>query len=239
MSALDRWLHEGFLRPLDHALGATLQRLDAATPDSVALAAALASRAVASGHSVLPLDRVGDLLAEIAPDRAAPVLPAVDAWRAALASSPFATRNVDDTHGRVLVVDGDRIALARYHDYEVRLARALDRLAGDVDPRIAPASLRTRLVRLFPSLAHKDEGPQGSLFPEPGRGGEPDRQALAAVVAQLRRVLLLTGGPGTGKTTTVARMLALRFDLAREHGTTLRVALAAPTGKAAARLQQE
>ncbi|MFC7657463.1 AAA family ATPase [Pseudonocardia benzenivorans] len=65
--------------------------------------------------------------------------------------------------------------------------------------------------------------------------GETDRQRLAAAVATLRRVTVVAGGPGTGKTTTVARLLALLRD---QPGPPPRVALAAPTGKAAARLAE-
>jgi exodeoxyribonuclease V alpha subunit len=65
--------------------------------------------------------------------------------------------------------------------------------------------------------------------------GEADRQQLAAAVSALGSVTVLAGGPGTGKTTTVARLLALLRD---QPGPALRVALAAPTGKAAARLEE-
>ena len=65
--------------------------------------------------------------------------------------------------------------------------------------------------------------------------GEADRQQLAAAVSALGRVSVLAGGPGTGKTTTVARLLALLRD---QPGPALRIALAAPTGKAAARLEE-
>ena len=69
------------------------------------------------------------------------------------------------------------------------------------------------------------------LFP----GAEPDRQRLAAATAALRAVTIVAGGPGTGKTTTVAQLLAVLREL---HGERLTVALVAPTGKAAARLQE-
>ncbi len=74
-------------------------------------------------------------------------------------------------------------------------------------------------------------GALNRLFERPGA----DRQRLAAVVAAHRRFSILAGGPGTGKTTTVAKLLALLQDQA---GGRLRIALAAPTGKAAARLQE-
>ncbi|MGH8171834.1 MAG: exodeoxyribonuclease V subunit alpha, partial [Rhodanobacteraceae bacterium] len=133
MSTLDRWLRDGWLRPLDHALGSTLLRLRPHTPEPVVLAAALASRAVAFGHSTLPLDRVPDLFAEIAPERAPPSLPSPDEWSEALRASDYFAGS-DDTRGSVLVFADRAVSLRRYHDYEVRLARALCALAGPIGP---------------------------------------------------------------------------------------------------------
>ena len=84
-------------------------------------------------------------------------------------------------------------------------------------PQVDKDRLATALHRLFPGLV----------------GVDTDRQALAAAVAALARITVLAGGPGTGKTTTVARLVALLND---QPGPPPRVALAAPTGKAAARL---
>src|SRR5690606_8072158 len=73
------------------------------------------------------------------------------------------------------------------------------------------------------------------LFPD----GADARQRLAAAVAARSRLTVLTGGPGTGKTTTVARLLAVLQEVGGHgDGGPLRVSLAAPTGKAAARLQE-
>src|SRR5690606_32784647 len=69
-------------------------------------------------------------------------------------------------------------------------------------------------------------------------GEPPDWQRLAAATAVLRSFAVVAGGPGTGKTTTVGRILALLQEQARAAGQPLRVALAAPTGKAAVRLQE-
>jgi exodeoxyribonuclease V alpha subunit len=218
MSVLDRWLREGWLRPLDHALGASLQRLTPGTHDTVALAAALASRALAVGHSRVPLDRVGDLIAEIAPERV-PSLPDRDDWERRLCESPYVSG--DGTSGAPLVFASGAIALRRYHEYEAQLAIALRALSGPVEPAPDAKWLRERIATLFPSATTT-----------------LDRQALAAALAQVERVVLLTGGPGTGKTTTVARVLVLAVESAQRHGAALRVALAAPTGKAAARLAE-
>jgi exodeoxyribonuclease V alpha subunit len=221
VSTLDRWLREGWLRPLDHALGASLQRLTPGTPDNVALAAALASRALAFGHSRVPLDRVADLCAEIAPDRV-PALPERGEWERELAMSAYVARDESDARGKPLVFASGAIALRRYDDYEARLASALRALSGPVEPASDPDWLRERIGTLF---SIDSDHP-------------PDRQALAAALAQIERVVLLTGGPGTGKTTTVARVLVLAVEASARRGEPLRVALAAPTGKAAARLSE-
>jgi len=88
----------------------------------------------------------------------------------------------------------------------------------------------------LPVPAARDEGPDYSrLFPPP----EFEEQRAAAEIAMSQAVTVLTGGPGTGKTTTIARLLALlaeQADLSEKPG--LRIALAAPTGKAAARLAE-
>ena len=80
----------------------------------------------------------------------------------------------------------------------------------------------------------------GQLFPGSGSGKEPDFQQMAAALALLKPLLVISGGPGTGKTHTVARILALLQALHKEkqEDKPLRIALAAPTGKAAARLEE-
>ena len=170
---------------------------DPETPEPVALAAALASRAVAFGHSVLPLERVPDLLTEIASDRAPPPLPDIGEWCAALRASPYV--GTDGAAGTILVLEGERVALRRYRDYEVRLARALAALTGPVEP--APDPQWLRVVHRATVPAKRRNGPRS-----PGARGS--RRAL-------RRVMLLTGGPGTGKTSTIARVLALAVAAAR------------------------
>ncbi|MFG0319705.1 MAG: exodeoxyribonuclease V subunit alpha, partial [Planctomycetota bacterium JB042] len=111
-----------------------------------------------------------------------------------------------------------RLYLHRYHAYEARLAAALRARAGAV-PAVDEARLEAEVGRLFPGV------------------GEDDRQRAAAVGAARSLLSIVVGGPGTGKTTTVVRLLALCQSLAASPGA-LRVALLAPTGKAAARLEE-
>jgi exodeoxyribonuclease V alpha subunit len=145
----------------------------------------------------------------------------VDDVRAALAASGLvAYGTLARGDERPLIVDRhDRLYLSRYFDYERRLAEALVAQADAAAPDDALSSerLRASLARYF--------GPAT---------GEVDWQRVAAIVALTGRVTIVSGGPGTGKTTTVVGVLACLLDA--QPG--LRIALAAPTGKAAQRMQE-
>ncbi|WP_426594998.1 exodeoxyribonuclease V subunit alpha [Cellulomonas sp. McL0617] len=137
----------------------------------------------------------------------------LDAWHAALRRSPLVADGPDGPPDRPLRwVDG-RVYLDRYWRDEQTVRRAI----SDAGPATADlAALAAAEARLFPDPAD-------------------DAQRAALQTAATSRLTVLTGGPGTGKTTTVARLVAA---LQSAAGPGLRVALAAPTGKAAARLQE-
>ncbi|GAB6063203.1 exodeoxyribonuclease V subunit alpha [Deferrisoma palaeochoriense] len=203
---------QGVVGALDAELARTIVRLSGDGRAEVALAAALASRAVTEGHVCLPLGRPERVLGELpTPFRPDP------GWAEALAESPAVGRPGDVKP--LVLDDAGRLYLHRYFAYEDGVARWVrDRAAAPNLPH-DPDRARADLDRLFP----------------PG-GGEPDFQRLAAATALLRPLTLVSGGPGTGKTHTVVRLLALL--LAHPGHERLRAAIAAPTGKAAARLQE-
>ncbi|OBJ70961.1 exodeoxyribonuclease V subunit alpha [Mycobacterium sp. 1274756.6] len=151
-------------------------------------------------------------LRTVAADAAAPGLgwPAVAGWLAAVRDSKLAAAGVLRLYGESLLY------LDRYWREEQQVCDDLVALAA---PRGAPASV-PGFERLFP----------------PGRFAE---QRAAAEIVLAQPVTVLTGGPGTGKTTMVARLLALLAEQAEAAGRAKpRIALAAPTGKAAARLTE-
>lgn len=227
----------GTLRTLDHAFAHSLARLDPATPDPVLAGAALASLAIASGHAGLDPARASLLLDTR--DGAAPTLPTADDWTRALAASRWVAQPAAEDPASAdcpLVLEHGLLYLRRYREYERRLALGLRRLAAQPLPHSDPAALAPLFAQLFPL-------PPGEGARRAGEGtaaNDPsDRQAQAAALALRRALLLVTGGPGTGKTTTIARLLLLRLAQARAAGLPPpRIALAAPTGRAAERMAE-
>lgn len=137
----------------------------------------------------------------------------------AYATCPAALNN-ERPSCRPLVLDGTRLYLARYWYYETALAyRLLDLARGWID--VSPEALRTALEKVFPPL------PEGETV---------DWQRIATAVAAMKRLCIISGGPGTGKTHTVTAILRVLSHL--QANRPLRIALAAPTGKAAARITE-
>ncbi|WP_432456796.1 exodeoxyribonuclease V subunit alpha [Cellulomonas iranensis] len=212
----------GVLTSADVRVAERLGALTGEDDATVHLAAALAVRAVRAGSVCVDLADAPSLVAEgspDAPDAPPPDVPlpwpAHDAWTAAVRRSPLVADGPGGPADRpVRWVDG-RVYLDRYWRDEQVVRREVDARLGGVLP-VDDAALRAAVAARFP-------GPRDA------------RQRVAAATAALSRLTVLTGGPGTGKTTTVARLVAVLRDV---HGPGLRVALAAPTGRAAARLQE-
>ncbi|MGO1540069.1 MAG: exodeoxyribonuclease V subunit alpha [Luteimonas sp.] len=231
MSLLQALAKTGALRTLDHALAQSLRRLDPDTPDAVLAAAALASLAVAAGHAGFDPAEPQRLVEE-------PIdWPTPEAWRQALESSRWVacpeSGDAESAPDAPLVFEHGLVYLRRYREYERRLAEGLRRIGGIApDPAAAEetegqgAQVPAHLADLF-----------ARLFPEASTGD--DLQANAAAAALHHNLLLVTGGPGTGKTTTITRMLVLLVAQALQAGAAPpRIALAAPTGRAAERMAQ-
>jgi exodeoxyribonuclease V alpha subunit len=220
MSLLDALLRQGALRPVDHALAQSLRRLgrdDGDADDRLLVAAALASSAIARGHAGLDLARP-QLLCDANVD-----WPDAPQWREALQASRWvATPSRDEASTQApLVLEGNLLYLRRYREYERRLALNLRRIVSALPHAGDPSALAPLFAALFP------------------HAGEADRQARAAALALVRSLLLVTGGPGTGKTTTITRVLLLLIAQAALDGRAApRIALAAPTGRAAERMAE-
>ncbi|MCC4605688.1 AAA family ATPase [Xanthomonas campestris] len=235
----------GTLRTLDLAFAQSLQRLAPDTDPLVLAGAALASLAVTSGHAGLDPTRAAMLLD--AREGPPPTLPDPADWQRALAASRWVDQPAPDQPAAAdcpLVLEHGLLYLRRYREYERRLALGLRRIAAQPMPAFDAAALAPLFAQLFPNAAASSPLPPGEGARPAGEGTglpEPsiDRQAQAAALALRRALLLVTGGPGTGKTTTIARMLLLRIAQAQAAGTAPpRIALAAPTGRAAERMAE-
>jgi exodeoxyribonuclease V alpha subunit len=202
----------GILSAADVHVGRRLGAIGGETNEAVLLAVAMAVRSTRHGSVVIDLSTAQ---ATTSPDvdedgdgSADPVpLPWPQDWAALCAASPLVSGPL-----RML---GSQIWLRRYWDQEEQVARELLERSATRPSDLNLTTLKEGLDRLFPAPSDAD-------------------QRIAAAVCALSGVSVLAGGPGTGKTTTVARLLALL----REQDPGWRIALAAPTGKAAARLEE-
>src|SRR5690349_1501539 len=180
-----------------------------APPDSIVAlrgAAYAISRATTDGHVCVPLSEI-DGSADDAGD-----------LRARLLSSDLVVPPSGPANRPLVLDDDDRLYLQRYFDYERRLAqRLVARATAPLEP--PPPGLRAQLDTLF-------VGNEARL------AGRVDWQKVAVALAMMRKLTIISGGPGTGKTTTVVNLLACLLAQDPE----CRIALAAPTGKAAARM---
>lgn len=250
--------HAGLLGPADIHVAVRLGRLTKDERPTVALATALTVRAIRHGHVCVDLSRVREDLA--GPGEygdaggagrgvAAGELPwpEPDAWLSDLTASPQIAVGDDVAPSRPfpLRLVGTSLYLDRYWRDEVAVADELRRRAG-----LSPTALSPDEVALAGRLFPDDAGPDGppgaetSTIDAPdGRDarGAPDGRS-AALSAVSRALTVVAGGPGTGKTTAIGRILGLLAATAAADGSTRvrfpLVGLAAPTGKAAARLTE-
>ncbi|MEX1011207.1 MAG: exodeoxyribonuclease V subunit alpha [Balneolaceae bacterium] len=177
------------------------------------------SLAVRSGHVCLSLRQSpAEWAAQLDLDIDSDSLPAEPVDRHLLLSSPICSESSGESPLRLI---GDLIYLQRYYKYEKSVSLKIARLVT-TEPFLIPAN---RAMKVLNELY-----PDGDM-----QGGEPDYQRLATQLAGIKPFLVISGGPGTGKTTTLARTLNFLLQISPVR---LRIALAAPTGKAADRMSE-
>jgi len=208
---------KGILSHLDIHFARFVTELAGGDDPELLLAAALVSSYKGQGHICLDLSQVeGKPFPSMDDAGETVVCPELGAWKATLKKS-----SVVGSPGefRPLILDDrSRLYLYRYWEYQEKLAYLLNeriRYDRNVDDLI----LKEGLERLFPASVKE----------------EVDWQKVAAFTALNRKFCVISGGPGTGKTTTVVKIIALILEQAGTER--VRIALAAPTGKAASRLQ--
>ncbi|WP_233885868.1 exodeoxyribonuclease V subunit alpha [Paraburkholderia flagellata] len=260
LGVLDNWVERGWLRTLDAAFARFLWTEAPHSAPLLLLAAALASHQLGRGHVCLDLKATLEdpafalslppdgpqVLAAVPAQPPAEVLAGVTLaqWRAALAAPDLVSEETavtDAAEGNApLVLVGTRLYLRRYWQYEQDVREGIERRftrAAQLEAALPLDIARAALDALFVPRTAETRAAQAPRA--------ADWQKLACALAARSAFSIVTGGPGTGKTTTVVRLLALLQTLALGRGgqgtpaaRPLRIRLAAPTGKAAARLNE-
>jgi exodeoxyribonuclease V alpha subunit len=235
LATIDRWVEAGWLSRLNRAFARFLRELEPHASDAVLWAGALVSHQLDRGEVYLDLEGLmqqpGLTLAipsdedwTFRSESAQAELSALKTfslaqWQSDLRNSKLVSTGEGNTP---LVLDGNRLYLRRYWQYQQTLDRCIQDRLAPVRPDL-PETLLERIDALFP-----------------GSSEQPDWQKIACVLALRSRFAIITGGPGTGKTTTLTKLLALLIQLWEQAPEARKpnILLAAPTGKASARVSE-
>ncbi len=240
-SQLKSLAESGVIQYVDYYFPHFLYEKMGETNPAVLKAAALLTYASRQGHVAIDLDRFGPdvrLFEETAwGGDTGPEIYGESDWKDKIQQ----TKTVGDSESKEfpLVLEGSRLYLRKFWKYELELANEI---------LIRSRDSRDRLDQLINNLQPEDFKEIQNLLAElfPDNESNPDLQKVASLTALLSTFTLITGGPGTGKTFTVLRLLALLTELSGNERLAksfnlknpLRIAIAAPTGKAAARVRE-
>ncbi|MEN6319941.1 MAG: exodeoxyribonuclease V subunit alpha [Syntrophaceae bacterium] len=216
-ATIDILYERQFLSELDYRFARFLGRLDGTFDEALLLASSLVSRYRREGHICIDLSSFAGTVFDL---QESLVCPSLEEWLNVLDVSPVVGRPGDY---KPLILDGARLYLYRYWDYEKRLADALKIHACLTFEASEKERLQDSFERIFPR-DDKDEKTN------------VDWRKVAAFASIRKGLCVISGGPGTGKTFAVARILALIIEQNRNGQ--LNISLTAPTGKAATRLQE-
>jgi exodeoxyribonuclease V alpha subunit len=237
LESVDQWIKLGCLSYMDRAFVRFLLDQDAEASAIVLWAGALVSHQLGRGEVYLDLKALCEnpslTLAILNEDKAQYEIDEVakalselkvynfEQWQAALSDSILVGLGQGNTP---LVLEGKRLYLRRYWQYQQTLNLAIQQRLKPIRTEL-PKELQSQLQNLFASKSQEST----------------DWQKIACVLALRTRFAIITGGPGTGKTTTLTKLLALLIKLANDESNNtkkLNILLAAPTGKAAARVSE-
>jgi len=239
---MELWIAQGWLSHLNRAFVRFLLDQDHESSEAALWAGALVSHQLDRGEVYLDLEKLcqqpGLTLAIPTDDAwkaehefAFQELSALQAysleqWHSALKQSKLVGLGQGNTP---LVLESNHLFLRRYWHYQQTLHASIQQRLLPIRDSL-PIALLDQLTALFPAIPETPEKPK-----------IPDWQKIACVLALRSRFTIITGGPGTGKTTTLTKLLALLINLTQyesNHTKKLNILLAAPTGKAAARVSE-
>ena len=232
MESIEQGVAQGWLKPLDRAFVQFLLSQSPHANQLMLLAAALVSHQLAIGEVYLdlaalvknPQHTLG--LADDAVDFGQNLLRqySLEDWIENLKQAPELVGLGEGNTPLVLDVVHHRLYLRRYWQYQQTVTQVIDRLVQPIRDSL-PEQVKAEIAGLFPAQ----------------NSAQTDWQKIACVVALRAKFSIITGGPGTGKTTTLTKLLAVLIKMASADaslGKPLNIILAAPTGKAAARVSE-
>ncbi len=216
---LYRLYDSGILSVLDIHFASFTSRLAGKNVSELSLAAALVSSYTRQGHVCLDLSSVeGKELLKGENEIDPVVCPELNNWCKQLRKTGVVGNPGE--YKPLILDDRSRLYLFRYWEYQEKLANSIRRRISDTTVKSDIGLLKEELTRLFPLEQVK----------------EINWQRVAAFTALIKKFCVISGGPGTGKTSIVTTILGLLLKQAEPER--LRIALIAPTGKAAAKLQE-
>jgi exodeoxyribonuclease V alpha subunit len=218
---LQQLLNNGKLRPLDLAFGQFIAAQESQNQTCLALLAAYLSKQLGEQDSCVDINFLGQPYKELFQ------FPETQQLLQILTQANSLAIAGQDALPKPMVLDGSRLYLQRYWHYENKLASKILKKAR-CSNHLDLSATKQILQRLFPTTTDTELLNEAVI----------DYQKVAVCVAASQQLSLITGGPGTGKTTTVTRLMALLQGLAALRNEVLNIHLVAPTGKAAARLTQ-
>jgi exodeoxyribonuclease V alpha subunit len=226
--ALEKLLKMSKIRAIDLAFadfvyseGSALETTTTSARECLTMLAVYVSAQSGEQHSCIDLERLGQPFLGVYHFPEVKILQSYIENARTFANVATTVINLDENTAKPLVLQGGKLYLQRYWRYESQLAVIIrEKAAKTLDVDIATAQIL--LTKLF-----VDEETQTL-----------DWQKIAVCIAASQTLSFITGGPGTGKTTTVTKLLALLQGLATKKGKILNIQLVAPTGKAAARLTE-
>ncbi|MCU7977068.1 exodeoxyribonuclease V subunit alpha [Shewanella sp. SW36] len=239
---LKQWEQERLLTPLDRHFALEISLLhpsDSQQPLFILLCALL-SQQLSSQHSCLVLAHIVPLNPMAEQNSHCKITLSLEALTETLQTFDAVGQAGSN---KPLIFDNGRLYLQRYHQFETSVAASLIRLSGSVSRQLSEeashqeqpqiAKLRSLLDQLFPANVLAPHALTTNVLTNSEDTAPIDWQKVATATALGKKLSVITGGPGTGKTTTVTKLLLL---LQMESQQEIR--LVAPTGKAAARLSE-
>lgn len=219
-AALTDLCNRNVIQEIDLELCLFFKKKDPEVSDQILLAVCLLSYLYRQGDVCLFLPKyAGKAVFDENESSSSPVIaPELQDWIQTFSESSLVGKPGD--FKPVIFNEPDRLYLHKLWTYEYELAEHLLKRGRSKSFEINKPLLADGMKRLFPS-----------------NGSEIDWQQLAAALSVKNLLSVISGGPGTGKTSTVVRILALLLEQAESKSEKLNIALAAPTGKAAARLK--